>query len=289
MTEQIKSEGPNSDEIDYWNGPQGQNWVAENRLTDFMYEPFGNKAIERAELKPGERVLDIGCGCGTTTLKLAKLLAPDGDITALDISTLMLSIARERTKSAVVPVNIINADAETQELAPASFDVMFSQFGLMFFRNPNSAFANFHTALMPGGRIAFVCWREPERNPWLVTPFEAVHHFKPEMEVPNPDALASPFSFASKKKVEALLHDTGFIDVQLESFETKAMMGVGSLEECVGYITKFVSSVAAVLRDRSEADSVEVIDTLHTALAPYHSGSNIELGASAWIVSARRP
>lgn len=289
MAEQIKSEGPNSDEIDYWNGPQGKNWVAENRLTDLMYEPFGDKTIERAELKPGERILDIGCGCGTTTLKLAKLLAPDGDITALDVSTLMLSIARERTKSAAVPVKIINADAETHKLVPASFDVMFSQFGLMFFRNPKSAFANFHAALKPGGRIAFVCLRDPERNPWLVTPFGAVHHFKPEMELPNPDARASPFSFASKKKVEALLRDTGFVDVQLESFETKAVMGEGSLEECVDYITKFVSSVAAVLRDRSEADGSEVIDTLHTVLAPYHNGSSIELAASAWIVSARRP
>ena len=79
MAEQIKSEGPNSDEIDYWNGPQGKNWVAENRLTDLMYEPFGDKTRERAELTPGERILDIGCGWGTTTLKLAKLVAPDGN------------------------------------------------------------------------------------------------------------------------------------------------------------------------------------------------------------------
>lgn len=289
MAEQIKSEGPNSDEIDYWNGPQGENWVAENRLTDLMYEPFGDKTIVHAELTPGERILDIGCGCGTTTLKLADLVAPDGGITALDVSTLMLSIARERTKSAAVPVKIINDDAETHQLVPETFDVMFSQFGLMFFRNPRKAFANFHAALKPGGRIAFVCWRDPERNPWLVTPFEAVHHFKPEMEVPNPDARASPFSFASKKKVEALLRDTGFVDVQLESFETKAMMGEGSLEECIDYVTKFASSVAAVIRDRSDVEGLEVIDTLQNALAPYHNGNSIELAASAWIVSAKRP
>jgi hypothetical protein len=108
------------------------------------------------------------------------------------------------------------------------------------------------------------------------------------MEIPNPDARASPFSFASQKKVEALLRDTGFVDVQLESFETKAVMGEGSLEECVDYIAKFVSSVAAVLRDRSDAEGSEVVNTLHAVLAPYHSGSSIELAASAWIVSARR-
>ena len=290
MVKQITSEGPNSDEIDFWNGPQGKNWVVENRLTDLMYEPFGDKTIERAELTPGERILDIGCGCGTTTLKLARLLAPDGDITALDISTLMLSIASERTKSAAVPVKIINADAESYKLVPGTFDVMFSQFGLMFFRNPQKAFDNFHASLKPGGRIAFVCWRDPERNPWLVTPFEAVHHFKPEMETPNPDARASPFSFSSQKKVEALLRDTGFVDVQLEPFETKARMGEGSLEECTRFVIAFAGgTVGAVLRGSGEENTPAIIAALQTGLAPYHIGNRIKLGASAWIVSARRP
>ena len=96
-------------------------------------------------------------------------------------------IARQRSKSAAVTVNIVNADAETYEFAPASFDVMFSQFGVMFFANPNVAFSNVHNALRPRGRIAFVCWRGHERNPWLVTPFEAVRHSMPEVEAPNPD------------------------------------------------------------------------------------------------------
>ena len=289
MSEHIKAEGPNFDEIEYWNGPQGQNWVDANRLTDLTYGPFGDAAIDRAELTSGENILDIGCGCGATTLKLAKAVAPGGTITALDVSTLMLAIARDRTKSAAVPVKIINADAETCELAPASFDVMFSQFGLMFFANPKTAFTNFHTALKPGGRIAFVCWRDPERNPWLVTPFQAVRHFMPEMDMPNPEAPASPFSFASREKVETILGDAGFVDVQLESFETTARMGEGSLESCVDYIAAFVGPVAAVMRGAGETNASAVISILRTSLAPYHTGNAIELAASAWIVSAKRP
>ncbi len=288
MIDHIKAEGPNSDEIDYWNGPQGQKWANYNRLTDLMYQHFGDKTIERAALKPGERILDVGCGCGATTLKLAKLLAPGGDITALDVSTVMLAIAREKTKSAAVPIKIINADAETYELDSASFDVMFSQFGLMFFANPVAAFVNFHRALKPNGRIAFVCWRGPELNPWYITPFEAVRHYMPEMEAPNPDAPASPFSFESREKVEKMLSDAGFVDVQLESFETTIRMGDGDLESCVDYVAAFNGPVAGILRNAGEAATPAIIETLRVAMEPYHTGKYLELAASPWIVSARR-
>ena len=113
MTKSILAEGPNSEEIDYWNGYAGHNWVNENRLTDIMYQPFGDEAVARARPSAGDQILDIGCGCGTTTMKLAKLVAPGGAITALDASSVMLEVAREKTSSATVPVNIINADAET--------------------------------------------------------------------------------------------------------------------------------------------------------------------------------
>jgi ubiquinone/menaquinone biosynthesis C-methylase UbiE len=288
MDDHIKAEGPNSDEIDYWNGPQGHKWVNNNRLTDFMYQPLGDMTVERAALRPDERVLDIGCGCGTTTLKMAKLVAPGGDITALDVSTLMLAVAREKTKSAAVPIKLVNADAETYDLGPASFDVMFSQFGLMFFTNPSAALTNFHRALKPNGRIAFVCWRGPELNPWFVLPFEAVRNYMPEMEAPNPDAPASPFSFASKEKVEDMLHDAGFVDMQFDSFETTIKMGDGSLQSCVDYVAAFNGPVAAILRNADEATIPAIIETLRVAMEPYHTGKNLELAASPWIVTARR-
>ncbi len=120
MTEHIKSEGPNSDEIEYWNSAAGQIWTDSNRLLDHMFEPLADLAIARTAPKPGERVLDIGCGCGTTTLLVAERVAPGGTITALDVSTLMLAKARERAKSAPVPIQIINADAETHDFAPSS-------------------------------------------------------------------------------------------------------------------------------------------------------------------------
>ena len=290
MDKGIIAEGPNSEEIDYWNGQAGQNWVNENRLTDIMYQPFGDRAVARAEPTSGERILDIGCGCGTTTMKLAKLVAPGGAITALDASSVMLDVARKRTVSATVPINIVNADAETYALESGSYDLMFSQFGVMFFSNPTAAFSNFHRALKPGGRISFVCWRGPKRNPFMMVPFNAVRHFMPELAPPDPDAPASPLSFASREKVEKMLADAGFVDVKLDPFETDASMGEGSLEECTRYIVAFAGgTVGAVIRGAGEENTAAIISALQTGLAPYHKDNRVKLGASAWIVSARRP
>jgi ubiquinone/menaquinone biosynthesis C-methylase UbiE len=290
MTANIVSEGPNSEEIDYWNGHAGHNWVNENRLTDIMYQPFGDVAVARAGPVGGEHVLDIGCGCGTTTSKLAKLVSPGGAITALDVSSVMLEVARKKTGFGATPVKLVNADAETYAFEPESFDVMFSQFGVMFFANPTNAFTNFHRALKPGGRVAFVCWRGPERNPFMMVPFDAVRQFLPELAAPNPNAPASPLSFESKQKVEKMLGDAGYEDVQLEPFELRARMGEGSLEECARYIVAFAGgTVGAVLRGAGEENRDAIVSALQAGLAPYHTGDRIELGASAWIVSARRP
>jgi ubiquinone/menaquinone biosynthesis C-methylase UbiE len=290
MTEHIKAEGPNSDEIEYWNGAIGQIWTDSNRLLDRMFEPVTDLAIARAALMPGERVLDIGCGCGTTTLLVAERVAPGGAITALDVSTLMLAKARERAKSAPVPIQIINADAETHDFAPSSFDVMFSQLGVMFFTNPNTAFANFHRALKPGGRVVFVCWRDPDLNPWLMLPVESVLHLAPEgFELPHADAPASPFSFAPQERVEAILADAGFTDVRHKAHKTNIRMGEGDLNDCADLALKVLSPIRGILNQASDSDAPAVVDAVRAALAPYHTGSCIELAGSVWVVSARRP
>jgi ubiquinone/menaquinone biosynthesis C-methylase UbiE len=290
MTEHIKSEGPNSDEIEYWNSAAGQIWTDSNRLLDHMFEPLADLAIARTAPKPGERVLDIGCGCGTTTLLVAERVAPGGTITALDVSTLMLAKARERAKSAPVPIQIINADAETHDFAPSSFDVMFSQLGVMFFTNPNTAFANFYRALKPGGRLVFVCWRDPDANPWLMLPVESVLHLAPEgFELPHADAPASPFSFATQEKVEAMLADAGFTDVRHEAHSINIRMGEGDLDDCVDLAFKVVSPIRGILSQASDSDATAVVDAVRAALAPYHTGNRIELAGSVWVVSARRP
>ncbi len=289
MTFSIKADGPNSDEIEYWNGPQGKNWVKQNDLTDLMYDPFGAKAIEHAALSAGERVLDVGCGCGKTTGRLADLVAPGGHITALDVSVPMLEVARSRIASSAALVNFISADAATYKFEPEGYDVLFSQFGLMFFRNPQEAFSNLFRALKPGGRAAFVCWRRPELNPFLMIPFEAVRSFVPDIPVPSPDVPASPFSLAPEGRVHKLLADAGFKDVQLEEFDYPTRMGKGDLEACLSFVADFSNPVATALRRCDPAMAPKILDAVRTAVSPYYTGETLELPASAWIVGARRP
>jgi SAM-dependent methyltransferase len=289
VTFAVTADGPNGGEIDFWNGPQGRNWVTQNFLTDRMYDPFGAKAIERASLKPGEQVIEVGCGCGKTTGKLADLVAPGGRVTALDVSVPMLEVARSRVTSNAELVDFVSADAATYGFEPNTYDVLYSQFGLMFFVNPDAAFSNFFRALKPNGRLVFVCWRRPELNPWLTIPFEAVHSFVPDMPKPSPDVPSSAFTLAPEKRVKRLLGDAGFEDVLLEEFNSPTRMGQGDLDACLGFVADFSSPVAAALRKADPAMAPAVLQSVRSAVAPNHNGDTLELPASAWIVSARRP
>ena len=285
----IKAEGINGEEIEFWNGPQGENWVKQNDLTDLMYDPFGERAIEGAALRPGERVLDVGCGCGKTTAKLAQAVAPGGSVTAVDASIPMLEVARRRLKPRAELVRFVSADAAIYAFEPESYDVLFSQFGLMFFHNPEEAMTNLFRALKKGGRAAFVCWRLPELNPFLMIPFEAVRSFVPGMQVPSPDVLGSPFTLAREAQVRGLLGGAGFGEVRLEEFNYPARMGKGNFEECLKFVADFSNPVATALRRSDPTKHNEIMDAVRAAVAPCHNGDTLELPASAWIVTARRP
>ena len=288
MIEEKTRQGPNSEEIEFWNGPAGQKWVDANRLLDLMLEPLGDLAMTRAAPAPGEHVLDIGCGCGTTTLDLARRVAPGGAVTGLEVSGMMVVVARERVESAAVPVRIVDADAEIHELPASSFDLVYSRFGVMFFANPVTAFANFLGVLKPGGRLVFVCWRDPELNPWLTVPFDSARHFAPDFEPPKSDVPFSAFALASREKVEAIFADSGFVDIRLNSHKTTLRLGEGDLDDCVDLVFK-LGPISGVLAAADDADAPAITETVRTALAPYYTGNCIEMALSVWIASARRP
>jgi SAM-dependent methyltransferase len=245
--------------------------------------------MERAALKPGERVIDVGCGCGKSTGKLAELVGPEGHVTALDISVPMLNVAKSRTPTNAKQVEFVAADAETYRFDPGSCDVMYSQFGLMFFHNLDAAFLNLFRTLKPNGRLTFVSWRLPDLNPWLVLPFEAVQEFIPDMQQPSPEVVSGAFTLARKERVEELLGDAGFVDVQLEVFDCPTRMGQGDLDDCMEFVADFSNPVATALRRSDPELAPAILKSVRSALAPYHSGDTLALPGSAWIVSARRP
>ncbi len=287
MNDALATPGPNSDQIEFWNGEAATKWVDFNPLLDRMMEPLSQLTMALAAPQPGEHVLDVGCGCGDTSLDLAKSIAPGGTVTGLDVSTPMLALARERAEAASAAATFINADAETHPLPRSEFDLMFSRFGVMFFSNPKAAFANFHGALKSGGRVAFVCWRALDLNPWVTIPCEAARPFAPAFELPKTDEPGQ-FAFARKEWLEEILEHSGFMNAQIESHEITQRVGSGDLDACVEVILK-LGPVSRLLREAATDAVPAITAAVREAVAPYHDGTSIVLPAAVWVVGAQRP
>ncbi len=150
----------NADQIAYWNGPGGQRWADRQAAQDVLLAPVLEILIDRARPKTGERVIDVGCGSGATTVAFAGKVGPSGHVLGIDVSGPMLERARQRVTPGL-SLEYALADATVYPFAPASFDLLASRFGVMFFADPAVSFANMRKALRSSGRLAFVCWREP--------------------------------------------------------------------------------------------------------------------------------
>ena len=200
---------PNADQIRHWNELNGARWAALQGRLDAQLDPIGLAAMERLVLAPGARVLDVGCGCGSTTLELARRVGPGGSVTGVDISAPLLARAVERAgDGAVANARFVQADAQTFALEEGAYDAVFSRFGVMFFADPVAAFANLRRALAPGGALAFVCWRDAKENARVTVPMKAARPFLEAPAPPVPGAPA-PFSLADRARLEAVLTAAG--------------------------------------------------------------------------------
>ena len=281
----IEPSGPNAQQIQYWN-ETGQRWVTLQSPIDTQIRPLGLLAMQRAALRAGTRVLDVGCGCGDTTVELARRVAPGGTVTGIDISAAMLERARQLARKQGAGARFELADAQTYAFPPATVDVLFSRFGVMFFTDPSAAFANLRRALAPGGRLAFVCWQSLPDNPWMLVPLgAALQHLAPP-PLPGPDA-PGPFSFADPARVRGILEPAGFADVQFEDVrETLTIGGGAGLDETVAFVLQ-MGPTAAALRESSDPNlAARVAAAVRDALGPYVTADGIRMASASWIVTA---
>jgi SAM-dependent methyltransferase len=275
--------GPNAEQIRYWNETIGPRWVAMGDLLDAQIAPLGLAAIERAHPARGEQVLDVGCGCGQTSLQLAERVGPEGGVLGIDISAPMLERAHART-AGHPNLRFANADAQTHAFGER-FDLVFSRFGVMFFADPAAAFANLRRALRPGGRIAFVCWQGIDRNPWILVPLRAVVGIVPLPEAPPPDA-PGPFSFADPERVQRVLEAGGFEKVALERLEGELSIGAGGDLDRAMQFTMQMGPVSAALREAGEDARARAADAIRAALEPLVTPDGVRAGFAAWIATA---
>lgn len=285
----IEATGPNAEQIRYWNEQAGPKWVAQQTKLDAHIGRLGTIAMDRAEVVAGDKILDVGCGCGTTTIELARRTGETGNVLGVDISAPMLALAGRRAQEAGVRnVRFELADAQTHQFSNAARDLVYSRFGVMFFADPTAAFANLRRALKPAGRLAFVCWQALTLNPWMAVPLGAALPYL-TLPPPPPPGAPGPFAFADRDRVADILSGAGFTAVEIEPLEDELTIGGATdLDEAVEFLLTLGPTTAA-LAGASDEVRAQVTTAVRDAVAPYHGPDGVRMPAAAWIVRARDP
>lgn len=272
----------NAEQIEYWNGAMGENWARSQKALDICLAPITKSLLPWASPLPGERVLDIGCGCGGTTLMLAGAVGPNGSVTGVDISRPMLAVARGSAAAAGVSVEFAEADAAVYSFDP-EFNLVFSRFGVMFFDDPVAAFVNIRRAAAPGGRLAFVCWRTMRENAWLATPLASAIDLLPPEEPGDPHD-PGPFAFADNARIEHSLSTAGYCDIRIEPLDSVMITG-STLEEAVAQSLK-LGPLARRAAGLEESVRDVIRERVAGAIAPFASPDGVALPAACWLVRA---
>jgi SAM-dependent methyltransferase len=272
------------DQIDYWNGPGGAKWVANQRRTDRLLGVVADLLIAQAQIARGSTVFDIGCGCGGTTLSLADLVGPEGRVMAFDVSAPMLDVARQRLADRR-NVECVLGDAQTYRFAQSAADLLLSRFGVMFFGDPTAAFSNMKRALKPGGRIVFACWRPIAENPWMQLPLHAAYKHVPRLPRPAPED-PGPFSFADPERVTRILTGAGLAPPRFTPADLTIDLAMGGgLEAAVDQACEIGATSRALQGQPAEAIALARA-AVREALAAHVTPEGVKLGAAIWLVES---
>lgn len=275
----------NADMLSFWNGQGGQTWVARQTHTDITLAPMTEALLAYASPRPGERVLDVGCGCGATTLEFARAVGSSGRVAALDISEPMLAEGKARAKTAgTTNIDWQHADAATAALDP--YDLLTSAFGTMFFGDPIAAFANMRRAATPVARMALVCWRPLAENPWMQVPMNAVAPHLPPRPKSGPNAPGM-FAFADPLRISEVLTGAGWAPPQLEKLDLNLDIAAGRGLESAVVQSSQIGAVNSWLRNQPADVISAAITSLREALAPHLDGASIRLPGAMWLVSSK--
>ena len=270
-----------AEQLAFWNGPAVTRWITKQEQMDAALSPVADAAIKLAAVQPGERVLDIGCGSGATSIALAGLVGKSGHVTGIDVSAQMIELARRRS-SKIGNLDYLLADAASEAFA-APFDLLFSRFGVMFFGDPVAAFSNLRRALKPRGRLVFACWRPLSENPWMLVPLQAVQPLVPPQPRPGPND-PGPFAFGDMERVKQILASAGFGAPRITRLDLPMLLGEtldGAAEQATS-----MGAASRALRDQPENIVAAARKAVRAALAPHSVAGRVALPGAVWLVES---
>lgn len=274
-------------EGDVWAGTMGREWARHGEALNRQLAPVGAVALAALAPRPGEHVLDLGCGSGATTAELSAAVGPGGAVTGVDISADQVAAARVRPGNE--RARFLVADAGSHAFEPQGFDALFSRFGCMFFGDPPAAFANLHRALKPGGRVVLTAWCAPEHNPWAAVPAAAAAEVLGPAEPPAP-GVPGPFAWATPEVFRPILEGAGF--GALDYRETPVMLQVGESgpEDPVVRALEMamrIGPLARRLKGEPEEIRAAAAARLAPALEPFVSEGWVRMPGLFWVIRAR--
>jgi SAM-dependent methyltransferase len=273
-------------QVQYWNSAATRPWAEQHERQDRALAALATAALNLAAPQPGEHVLDIGCGSGTTVLELAERVGPLGHVLGADVSEQSVIRARERIAAASLRhAEVIVADVATHPFVAGRFDLAFSRLGVMFFGDPTAAFTNVHRAMKPMGRLVLAVFRPASENPWPSAPVSSVRHLLPAMAPPTRDAPGM-FSWGEPARVQRILKGAGFREVSLTPIDLEYQLaGVGGAAEAAEFALLFgpLTRVSGLSAEQREA----VRSTLENFFQNYVTPQGVALPSAYWIVQAR--
>ena len=265
-----------------WNGSSGQAWVDLQAVLDHMFERLEGLLAEAASAGSGGRVLDVGCGTGSTTLAVARPFGARGRCVGIDISEPMIAVARKSAEQEGIPVSFICADVQTHAFEVASFDMIVSRFGVMFFDDPVRAFANLRRAARDDAALRVIVWRSAAENPFMTTAERAAAPFLPNIPARQPDAPGQ-FGFADQGRVRGILEESGWAGIDIQPIDVACTLPE---KELIRYLTR-LGPLGGILPEADDETRARVIDTVRPAFDPYVHEAEVRFIAACWMVRAR--
>jgi SAM-dependent methyltransferase len=279
---------PNAAQRQYWNAIAGPRWVGFGGAMESRMRAVNDLLLSHAAPRPGEAVLEIGCGTGATTVPLGEAVGAHGRVLGVDIAEPMLAVARRRVaESGLANVSLLLADAQTYRFESGRFDLVVSRFGVMFFADPAAAFRNLCGAARPGGRLCFACWAPLAENPhWLVAYDIALRRLGPP--APQDPRAPGPLAFSDPDYVEGVLAAAGFAEIAIRR-ERPDIIGTSPESEAEHALLMGPSGRLIDEKQPDAATRESLKREMAEAFAAYMKGGELRLPATIFVVSARRP